>query len=160
MKDISNHISYQEAVKSQAAERLGINNTPNEEQLRNMQFVGKTVFDLVRQFVGGILFISSFFRSKVLNAALGGSETSDHCNGCAIDIDADVYNTNGVTNKDIFYFILDHLHFDQLIWEFGTDENPAWVHVSKRRLGQNRRQVLRAYRDKNNRVHYRPFENE
>ena len=142
---ISKYISYQEAVKSQTAERFGIENNPNAAQLENMKRVGQEVFDPVREFTGGILYVSSFFRCQELNRLIGGSPTSDHRTGCAIDIDADVYAANRVTNSDLFYYIQKELLFDQLIWEFGTDTEPAWVHVSKRPKA-NRKQVLRAYR--------------
>lgn len=101
---ISQYISYQEAVKSQTAERHGIENIPNAAQLENMKRLGQAVFDPVREFVGGILYVSSFFRSRELNQKIGGSQRSDHCKGCAIDIDADVYAANGVTNSDLFYY--------------------------------------------------------
>ena len=143
---ISKYISYQEAVKSQTAHRCGIENIPDAVQLENMKRVGQEVFDPVREFTRGILYVSSFFRSRDLNRKIGGSPTSDHCKGCAIDIDADVYAANGVSNSDLFYYIQKELLFDQLIWEFGTDMEPAWVHVSKRAKG-NRKQVLRAYRE-------------
>lgn len=157
MTRISKYVSYNEAVKSQTAERLGIDNTPNEQEIKNMQFIGTRIFDKVRLFVGGFLFVSSFFRCKLLNMAIGGSKTSQHCEGLAIDIDADVYQTNGKTNKDIFYFILENLEFDQLIWEFGTDKNPAWVHVSIRPDGKNRKQVLVA-KKVNMKTVYQPFQ--
>ena len=54
--------------------------------------------------------------------------TSQHCQGRALDLDADVFGR--VTNAEIFHYIKDCLDFDQLIWEFGDDSNPAWVHVS------------------------------
>ncbi|WP_286747865.1 D-Ala-D-Ala carboxypeptidase family metallohydrolase [Roseivirga sp. UBA1976] len=157
MVKISRYVTYKEAVKSQQAERLGIDNTPNEEQLKNMRFIGENIFDKVRLFVGGILFVSSFFRCRLLNMAIGGSKSSQHCEGLAIDIDADVYQSNGKTNKDIFFFILRNLEFDQLIWEFGDNNQPAWVHVSARPDGRNRKQVLRAKRV-GMRTVYVPFE--
>lgn len=157
MTRISKYVSYNEAVKSQTAERLGIDNTPNAQEIKNMQFIGTRIFDRVRLFVGGFLFVSSFFRCKLLNMAIGGSERSQHCEGLAIDIDADVYQTNGKTNKDIFYFILKNLEFDQLIWEFGDNNQPAWVHVSLRPDGKNRKQVLVA-KKVNMKTVYQPFQ--
>lgn len=144
MTRISKYVSLAEAVKSQTAERNGIYNLPNDEARRNMAYVSQRVFDPVRDYVGGPLAVSSFYRSPDLNRAIGGSETSQHCKGEAMDIDADVYGVGN--NKQIFEFIKDNLEFDQLIWEFGTKENPAWVHVSLTR-DNNRKQVLRAHRD-------------
>lgn len=139
---ISQHISYSEATKSQTATRLGIDNAPDAEALEAMQHVASTIFEPVRAHFGGRpIAITSFYRSPALNHAIGGSATSQHCRGEAIDIDADVFD--GPTNRAIFEYIRTQLAFDQLIWEFGTDENPAWVHVSAKVQG-NRGQVLRA----------------
>lgn len=139
--NISKHISYKEAVRSQTAVRKGIDNVPSPEQIRAMKLVADKCFEPVREHFGVQLFISSFFRSEQLNMAIGGSRTSEHCKGMAIDIDADYYG--GVTNAEIFYYIMNNLEFNQLIWEYGTEDNPAWVHVSYRESG-NRNQILRA----------------
>lgn len=143
MRDImiSKYLSYDEATKSPNAKRMGIENEPNPEQLVNMKYVAKEIFDPVREFVGGPLLASSFFRSKELNDATpGSSKTSQHMTGEAIDIDADGYQYG--SNLAIFDFIRNTLVFDQLISEypdkFGT---PSWVHVSKTK-GKNRGQVL------------------
>jgi hypothetical protein len=137
MKNISKYITYQEAVTSQTAIRKGINNTPNSNALINMQLLGIRVFDIVREHFKKPIRVSSFYRSLILNNAVGGSRTSQHVTGEAIDIQA----TKGFTNAQIFNFIKDNLEFDQLIWEYGTKENPAWVHVSYRKSG-NRKQIL------------------
>ena len=137
MKNISKYITYQEAVTSQTAIRKGIDNTPNSNALINMQLLGIRVFDIVREHFKKPIRVSSFYRSLLLNNAVGGSRTSQHVTGEAIDIQA----TKGFTNAQIFNFIKDNLEFDQLIWEYGTKENPAWVHVSYRKSG-NRKQIL------------------
>ena len=137
MKNISKYITYQEAVTSQTAIRKGIDNTPNSNALINMQLLGIRVFDVVREHFKKPIRVSSFYRSLLLNNAVGGSRTSQHVTGEAIDIQA----TKGFTNSQIFHYIKDNLEFDQLIWEYGTKENPAWVHVSYKKSG-NRKQVL------------------
>jgi NADH dehydrogenase FAD-containing subunit len=76
-----------------------------------------------------------------LNKAIGGASSSQHCTGEAIDIDMD---GTEISNKQVFDFIKEHLEFDQLIWEFGTDANPDWVHVSYESTGKQRKQVLKA----------------
>ena len=86
------------------------------------------------------IFISSGYRSKALNEAIGGSKTSQHSKGEAIDIDMDY--RNGPENEDIFHYIRENLPFDQLIWEFGTDSRPDWVHVSYKKGGPQRGQIL------------------
>ena len=138
MKNISKYISYQEAITSQTAVRKKILNIPSPAVLLNMQLVGIRVFDVVREHFGTPLRVSSFFRSLLLNNAVGGSKTSQHVKGQAIDMQG----TGKVTNKMIFDYIKENLDFDQLIWEFGDDENPAWVHVSYVSKEKNRKQIL------------------
>ena len=142
---ISEHISYKEGVYSITATRRGIDNTPNDEQLENMELIADNVFELLRQWVGGPIKINSFFRCPELNTAIGGSHKSQHCKGQAIDID-DTFGR--ATNAEMFHFIKDHLDFDQMIWEFGDDDNPDWVHVSYISEDENRNRCLKAYRDK------------
>lgn len=153
---LSKYINLTEATKSQTATRKGIKNDPNEEQLEAMKYVAKNIFDKVREFVGGALFPSSFFRSPELNAAIGGAPTSQHCKGEAIDIDADFYGIG--SNYEIFWYIKNNLTFDQLIWEFGTTSNPAWVHVSLKKDGINRNEVLRCFSRDDGKTQYIPFD--
>ncbi|MFA9290762.1 MAG: D-Ala-D-Ala carboxypeptidase family metallohydrolase [Solirubrobacteraceae bacterium] len=136
MENISKHISFLEATTSQTAIRKGINNDPSQLHLENMQLLAKNVFEPLRHKFGAIR-ISSFFRSKALNTAIGGSKTSQHMTGEAIDIQG----LNGVENRHLFEYIKNHLDFDQLIWEFGNQKNPAWVHVSYSGK-KNRKQIL------------------
>ena len=150
---ISNHISLKEATKSNTADRLGINNFPDNDTLINMQSLAINVFEPLRQWVGGPIYITSFYRSPELNKAIGGSKKSQHCLGQAIDID-DVYSN--ATNADMFAYIKDNLEFDQLIWEFGDDSNPNWVHCSYV-SGNNRGNVLRAIKE-NGKTKYTPYE--
>ena len=140
---VSKNITYKEATHSTTAKRLGIDNTPNAEQFSNMVYVAENVFQPIREHFGTPIYVSSFFRSEGLNKAIKGSINSTHKKGEAMDLDADVYG--GVTNAQIFNYIKDNLEFDQLIWEFGTDEEPAWVHVSLSKRN-NRNQILRAYK--------------
>jgi len=144
MDRISKHISYKEATRSATALRLGIENVPNEYELQNMEMVAKKVFEPLREAVDAPIKINSFFRCEELNKAIGGSTKSQHCQGRAIDID-DVYGH--VSNAFMYYYIKDNLDFDQLIWEFGTDHNPDWVHVSYVDADSNRKRCLKAYRE-------------
>ena len=153
MKIISKHISYKEATNSFTAKRKGVNNEPNYEVLLNMQNISSNVFEKVRANFGVPIKINSFYRSPELNRLIGGSATSQHCKGQAMDLD-DTYQ--GLTNKEIFNYIKDNLSFDQLIWEFGTDNNPDWVHVSYVSESKNRKQILKAVR-KNGKVRYEQF---
>jgi hypothetical protein len=140
---ISEHISYKEGTNSITAIRRGIDNTPNDEQLSNMELVAEKVFEPLREWVGGPVKINSFFRSVKLNKAIGGSSKSQHCKGQAIDID-DTFGV--VANSDMYNYIKNNLDFDQLIWEFGDDDNPNWVHVSYVSKEDNRKRCLRAYK--------------
>lgn len=139
MKDVSTHITFQEATYSRTAEKLGIQNIPSIAEFASMQLVAQTVFEPVRAAIGKPIRITSFFRCKKLNEAIGGSVSSQHVLGQAIDLET----TGGFTNADIFNAIRSRGIFDQLIWEHGTDTEPSWVHVSYRPTG-NRKQVLRA----------------
>jgi hypothetical protein len=142
---ISKHISEKEATKSITALRLGIANTPNGTALANMKILAEKIFEPLRKFVGGPIKINSMFRSEALNKQIGGSSRSQHCQGNAMDID-DIYGYK--TNKEMFDFIKENLEFDQLIYEFGNEENPDWVHVSYVDKEKNRNKILKAVRDK------------
>ena len=148
---ISKHISYKEGTNSVTAIRRGIDNTPNDEQLDNMVLLAEKVFEPLRAWVGGPIKINSFFRCPQLNKAIGGSTKSQHCHGQAIDID-DTYGK--VANSEMYNYIKKNLDFDQMIWEFGDDDNPAWVHVSYVSEDENRRRCLKAFKDKNNKTVY------
>ena len=140
---ISKHVSYKEGVYSNTAIRRGIDNTPNDEQLTNMELVAEEIFEPLRTYVSGPIKINSFFRSPELNTAIGGSKTSQHCKGQAMDID-DTFGR--MTNAEMYHWIKDNLDFDQMIWEFGDENNPDWVHVSYVDPGSNRNRCLRAKR--------------
>ena len=141
---ISKHISYKEGVYSTTATRRGIDNTPNDDQLDCMETLAEEVFEPLRDYVGGPIKINSFFRCPELNTAIGGSTTSQHCKCQAIDID-DTYGK--MTNAEMYHWIKDNLDFDQMIWEFGDDDNPAWIHVSYVSEDENRNRCLLAYKE-------------
>ena len=142
---ISKHISDREGVYSTTAMRRGLDNTPDGEQLANMKLLAEKVFEPLREWVGGPIRINSFFRGPELNKAIGGSSKSQHCKGQAVDIDDGGCNK---TNAEMYKYIKDELEFDQMIWEFGDDDNPNWVHVSYVSEDANRNRCLKAYRDK------------
>ena len=142
---ISAHVSYKEGVYSITATRRGIDNTPNDEQLTNMELVADNIFEPLRTYVGGPIKINSFFRSPDLNTAIGGSGKSQHCKGQAIDID-DTFGK--MTNAEMYRWVKDNLDFDQMIWEFGDDDNPNWVHISYVSEEDNRNRCLKAYKEK------------
>ena len=132
------------------ATRLGVDNTPDNEQLSNMELVAEKVFEPLRKWVGGPIKINSFFRGLPLNTAIGGSKKSQHMKGQAMDIDD---NYGHATNAEMYHWIKENLDFDQMIWEFGDDDNPDWVHVSYESEEENRNRCLKAYR-KDGRTQY------
>ena len=144
---ISKHISEKEATKSVTALRLGIDNTPNGDAIANMKELAEKVFEPLREWVGGPIKINSMYRSPALNEAIGGSSKSQHCckgGAAAIDID-DIYGHK--TNAQMFAWIKENINFDQMIWEFGNEENPDWVHISYVSEEKNRNRILKAVRD-------------
>lgn len=142
---LSKNLSVKEVVKSPTAIKHGIANEPSVTHLHSLKSLAENIFQPMREHFGVPIAITSGYRSAALNDLIGGSSSSQHCKGQALDIDADVFG--GITNADIFKYLREHTDFDQLIWEFGTNENPAWVHVSYKK-GNNRGEVLMAYKDK------------
>jgi len=128
---ISEHISYDEAILSPTAIRNGIDNTPNEQQLHDMQQLADNIFEPLRKLYGKPIKINSFFRSAKLNKLVGGSATSQHAKGQAIDITGG----NKAENKKLFE-LAKTLDFDQLINEYDF----SWVHISY--STKNRKQIL------------------
>ena len=141
---LSKHFTLREMTNSMTAQRKGIDNTPNPTQIAAMITVAEMVFEPLRKWAGGPIKVNSFFRSTSLNEAVGGVSSSQHCKGEAIDLD-DVYGCK--SNAEMFMHIRENLDFDQLIWEFGTDMNPNWIHVSYVGKDENRNRCLRAYKE-------------
>ena len=135
---ISKHVSYKEGIRSNTADRLGLDNTPNNLQLKCMKDIAEDLFEPLRKWVGGPIKINSFFRGEPVNTAIGGSKYSQHMKGQAMDID-DTFGYK--TNAEMYHYIKDNLDFDQLIWEFGDDNNPNWVHVSYVTHRENRKKL-------------------
>lgn len=141
MDRISEHITYKEGIRSNTALRRGIDNTPGDYELSNMNNIAINLFEPLREWVGGPIKITSFFRCEELNKAIGGSSRSQHCEGRAMDLD-DTFGHK--TNAEMFEYIKSNLNFDQLIWEFGDDNNPDWIHVSFVSEMENRGRSMRA----------------
>ena len=141
---LSEHLELAEVIRSSTAKRLGITNMPTEEHISNLKIWGEKIYDAVREHFKRHIFLSSGYRSKELNAnTKGASSTSQHSTGEAGDLDMD---GTEIKNSEIFYFIKDNLQYDQLIWEYGNDENPDWVHASYESNGKQRMQVLKCVR--------------
>ena len=144
--DFGRWLTYAEAVKSQTAVRKGLDNTPTDAQYANMKHVYDTIYAPACERFGK-LSVSSFYRSEAVNKAVGGSKTSAHRDGLAIDIDCD--GIPEVTNAGFFRWVVKTLDFDQVIYEFAdANGNPAWIHVGDRLKSPRRRQALTARRTK------------
>jgi len=141
---ISDHITYAEAIHSNTAKRKQIDNTPNQTQVDAMKLLAKKIFEPLRKWVGGPIKVNSFFRSVALNEKIGGVASSQHCKGQAIDID-DVYGYK--SNAEMYKWVKENLDFDQMIWEFGTDMQPNWIHMSYVSEEENRNKCLKAYKE-------------
>ena len=150
---LSENLSLAEVMRSETAKRNGISNKPNPRHLENLKIIAGSIFQPIRNFFQRAIHLSSGYRSEELNAFINGSKSSQHCTGEALDIDMD---GTEVKNKEVFDFIKDNLEFDQLIWEFGTNDNPDWVHVSYKASGKQRKQVLKATKVKGKTV-YVPY---
>mgnify|MGYP000011529744 FL=1 len=150
---LSKNLSLAEVTKSITAKRLGIDNTPDEWTTENLKAVAEHIFQPVRDHFGRPINVSSGYRCADLNVAIGGSVRSQHVEGRALDLDGDVYGK--VSNAEIFEYIRENLEFDQLIWEFGTEDNPDWVHVSYVYDGINRGRCLTACRDDEGKTYYK-----
>ena len=149
---LSKNLSLAEVTKSNTASRLGIDNTPDDWEIENLRAIAEDVFQPLRNAFKCPIYVSSGYRSGELNDAIGGAKRSQHVQGRALDLDADVFGR--CTNGEIFRWILNNVTFDQLIWEFGDQDNPDWVHVSYVRDGVNRGRCLKACRDDEGKVYY------
>ena len=150
---LSTNLSLAEVTRSETAKRRGISNMPTPEHIENFKKLAINIFQPIREHFGKPIIISSGYRSAELNKAIGGSLSSQHCSGEAIDIDMD---GTDITNAQIFNYIKDNLNFDQMIWEFGTDANPDWVHVSFAANRSQRKQILVA-KKVNGKTTYTPY---
>lgn len=134
---ISKYLTLAEVTTSQTAIRHGIDNRPTPAVSANLKLVATKVFDPMREALGKPIRVSSGYRSPILNKKIGGAKNSQHTTGEALDLQG----LEGLKNSEIFNYIKNNLEFDQLIWEYGTSREPAWVHVSYRKSG-NRKQIL------------------
>lgn len=134
---ITKDFTIEEMTSSPTARGLSISNRPSSEAVARLKALCREILQPLRDAMGEPIIITSGYRSPELNRAVGGSPTSQHTRGEAVDI-----KIKSGDNARAFYYILDHLPFDQLIWEWGDDRQPRWVHVSFTMRG-GRRQALR-----------------
>lgn len=144
---LSKNLSLSEVTYSPTAVRRGLNNTPTDIHLTNLKYVAKTIFQPLREHFGVPIYISSGYRSRTLNRVIGGSNRSFHTRGMALDLDQDGRG-KGVSNADVFYYIKNNLPYTELIWEFGDNNNPNWVHVAIARGREHEKQTKTAFKEK------------
>jgi len=152
---LSANFSMKEFVASNTAKRKGIDNNPSLEHAEAALELFANIVQPIRDHFGTSIFLSSGYRSHALNKAIGGSQTSQHSKGEAVDIDMD--GRKGPENEDVFHYIRKNLPFDQLIWEFGDSKRPDWVHVSYKKGGPQRGQILAAKRNSAGKTYYEPW---
>jgi len=124
---LTENFSLHEMIKSETAARKGLDNTPGEAVIANLKLLAENILQPVRTAYGRGVKVNSGYRSPDVNAAVGGSRTSDHTRGMAADIEIP-----GVPNYDLAKYIADNFKFTQIILEFYTPGIPdsGWVHVS------------------------------
>ena len=151
---LSANFTLAEFTKSQTATRKGLDNTPGPEHLESAKALFANVVQKVRDNFG-VTVINSGYRGPALNEAVGGSSKSQHCKGEAVDIECP-----GTGNYDVAKWISENCDFDQLILEFHKPEEPnsGWIHCSYKNDEDNRKQVLRAYRNDDGKTVYEPYD--
>lgn len=140
MTQLSKHFSLQEMINSGTASRLGLDNTPNEEQIENLKALCENILEPLREYYESRpIMITSGFRSPQLSKAIGSSENSQHCKGEAVD-----FEIPGFDNRQVAAHIKNNFLYDQLISEYYEDGiiDSGWIHVSFKRDGTNRKQSL------------------
>ena len=153
---LSKNLWLSEVIKSNTATRKGIDNSPTDLHIANLKYLAEKIFQPIREHFGCPIFVSSGYRSKALNEAIGGSQRSFHSHGMALDLDMD-NKASKISNTDIFNFIKDNLEYTELIWEFGDEDKPDWVHVAIAKGRENEKNAKVAYRE-DGKAKYMKFE--
>lgn len=132
---ISKNFNLSEFTYSKTADKKKIDNTPGPSERANIYTLVNEILQPIRSEFGKSIKVNSGFRSKDLNKAVGGSSTSQHLTGSAADI------TTYDSNDDLFRLILQMIDdgdivVGQLIWEYGNDNYPQWIHISLPNAGK------------------------
>ena len=148
---LTENFSLSEMIKSETALRHGLENNPGDAEIANLKLLAEKVLQPIRNHYKTGVKVNSGFRHPEVNAAVGGSKTSDHCKGQAADIEIP-----GVANADLAEWIKGNLEFTQLILEFYTPGIPdsGWVHVSYDKSNL-KKQVMTAMKE-NGKTVYKP----
>ena len=150
---LSSNFSLKELTASQTAERKGINNNPNEDQINKLKMLCENVLQKVRDHYSKVVTVSSGYRSPELCVAIGSSQNSQHAKGEAAD-----FEIFGLSNAELCKWIADNLEFDQMILEYHKldEPNSGWIHCSYK-SEDNRKQILRAYRSGTGKTCYEEY---
>ncbi|MCB9525217.1 MAG: hypothetical protein H6702_17845 [Myxococcales bacterium] len=143
---LSQHFSLSEFTTSQTASRYGLDNTPGDAEIENLRQLCNHILEPIRAHFEVPIIISSGYRSPQVNTKVGGSSSSQHCKGEAADFTVAHYTVTEIFNWIAF---TSGLEFDQLIHEYGN-----WIHCSYVTRRENRRSILRAYRNSSGRTVY------
>lgn len=136
---LTEHFSLEEMVRSGTATALQIDNSPNQQIISRLKTLCQEVLEPLRQHFGVPVAISSGYRCPQLNKAVGGTKSSQHLTGEA----ADIRLPDEETGRRWFVWMMDNLHFDQLIWEKSSPSSTHhWIHVSYRHDGHQRQHVI------------------
>lgn len=138
--NLTTNFTLEEMLSSGTATRLGIKEqfTPTQQIIYNLKSLSENILQPLREAIGHSLHVNSGYRCIALNKAVGGKMLSQHTTGCAADLE-----DFQAGNAWLYHKIIElKLPFDQLIWEFGDEVNPAWVHVSYNPAGKQRGQCL------------------
>lgn len=142
---VTKNFTYGELLESETAREEGIENAPNDQQLRRLFKITKTVMQPIRDHLDAPVRVTSGFRTQELNEAIGGARESQHVKGEAIDFVADGYTVNEVFEE----VVTGDFYFDQIIWEFGN-----WVHISYTTRRANRSEILTAKKNEVGETYY------
>ena len=150
---LSSNFSLKELTASQTAECKGINNNPNEDQIDKLKLLCENVLQKVRDHYSKVVTVSSGYRSPELCVAIGSSQNSQHAKGEAAD-----FEIFGLSNAELCKWIADNLEFDQMILEYHKldEPNSGWIHCSYK-SEDNRKQILRAYRNGTGKTCYEEY---
>tara|TARA_R110002020_G_scaffold158198_2_gene341259 strand:- start:85 stop:582 length:498 start_codon:yes stop_codon:yes gene_type:complete len=153
---LSKNFSLAELTKSQTAERMGLDNNPDEGQVENLRLLCERVLQPVRDHFNKVVTISSGYRSDILSRKIGSSSKSQHCLGMAAD-----FEIFGVPNNEVSDWIKENLMFDQLILEFWKpgETNSGWCHCSYNpEINANRKEYLMAIKNSESlKTEYKPI---
>lgn len=152
---ISENFKLSEFTNSKTADKKKIDNTPSPSERANIYTLVNEILQPIRSKFGKSIKVNSGFRCKNLNKAVFGSSTSQHLTGSAADITT--YDSNDELFRLILQMIDDgDIFVGQLIWEYGNDNYPQWIHISLPNAGKVNN-ILRAKKLSGNSTIYLPY---